>query len=58
MGENRFPKKLPNFKPTGTRDIGRQEVDGRTNFNLLNSERPWQFPNDVKEEEEKEALIK
>jgi hypothetical protein len=23
MGENRFPKRLLNYKPTGTRDIGR-----------------------------------
>jgi hypothetical protein len=23
MGENRFPEKLLNYKPTGTRDIGR-----------------------------------
>jgi hypothetical protein len=39
MGENRFPKKLLNYKPTGMRVIERpRSVDGRTNVNLLNSE--------------------
>jgi hypothetical protein len=49
MGENRFLKKLLQYKLTGTWDVGRPRSQQKNHFALLDSEHPIH----VKEDEEK-----